>query len=322
MARLEKCNIEKINVSVLIPVYKCGDGLPLLVSELANCDKFKMNIILLIDGDEGSSCRQSENLSSRYANVTLIKLSKNYGQHAAIRKGLEYCSSPVCAIMDGDGQDGSDELIEMLELLQLEENRSIDYVIARRESRKDSYLKQLQGKVFYRVLSFVAGKRIRDDVGTFCVMRDYVKTSLIKNNKKIVFVPLALKEVGFRPLLHNIRRKERTSGKSSYTLQKLMRLGLVIVGQSSMRPLKIVSIFSLLMSLISFLAAITLLCFYLAGLVTLPGWMSIIITLLATASVIFFSLSIIALYVASIHKQMSVDETVFVIPNREKSWDI
>lgn len=78
------------SISVVIPVYRSENSMPLLVKELATelpkiSDRFE---VILVEDDGGDqSWKVIEQLSAEYKFVRGFKLMRNFGQHNACSAG-------------------------------------------------------------------------------------------------------------------------------------------------------------------------------------------------------------------------------------------
>src|SRR5205823_7929197 len=74
-------------------------------------------VILVDDGSPDRSWELIEELASRQAEVVGFRLSRNFGQHAAIAAGFERAAGDVTVLMDADLQDEPEHLPALLRAL-------------------------------------------------------------------------------------------------------------------------------------------------------------------------------------------------------------
>jgi polyisoprenyl-phosphate glycosyltransferase len=81
--------------------------------------------------------------------VTLLKLSRNFGQVMAIRAGLDHCESPVAIVMSADGQEPADLIPQMLERHFAQRN---EVVVCTRSDREEGAYRTWTSRLFYGLM--------------------------------------------------------------------------------------------------------------------------------------------------------------------------
>ena len=144
-----------MDISVVVPVYGCKAALRELYTRLCQsleqiCNEFE--IILVNDNCPQNSWEVIEELCKEDSRVKGIEMARNFGQIKAITAGLDYSTGDWVVVMDCDLQDRPEEIINLYNKAQ----EGYDVVFARRKNRKDSFLKVLVSKVFYKIYSFAS----------------------------------------------------------------------------------------------------------------------------------------------------------------------
>lgn len=114
-------------------------------------DEFE--IVLVDDFSPDHSWAVIEQLAEDNPRIKGIKLSRNFGQHYAITAGLDHARGEWVVVMDCDLQDRPEEIPMLYQKAQ----QGFDIVLARRIDRKDTLLKRLFSKYFYKILSYLTG---------------------------------------------------------------------------------------------------------------------------------------------------------------------
>src|SRR5262249_28898472 len=107
----------------------------------------------------------------------------------------------------------------------------------------------------------------------------------------------------------------RVEGKSSYSLRKLLRLALDVVLSSSDKPLRLVALLGIFVSIIAVGMTVFGLVRYLHGDVTVAGYTSLIASMWLLAGVTLFSMGIIGLYIGRVFESVKFRPT-FVVRER------
>src|SRR5262245_17976950 len=145
-------------LSVVVPVYRCGDCLSELCRRLfavADLLDVPMEIVLVNDGCPAGSWEQIKELASDDERIKGINLFRNFGQHIAISAGLQYATGDCVVVMDGDLQDIPEEIPKLC----AKYGEGYDAVFARRMNRQDGLLKRACSGAFNGALSLLSGSK-------------------------------------------------------------------------------------------------------------------------------------------------------------------
>lgn len=132
---------QKPTISIVSPVYRADKIVYKLVSEIQKTMilmHVSYEIILVDDRSPDNSWLEMKKLSEQFPEVKSIRLSRNFGQHPAIIAGLSHVQGEWIVVMDCDLQDQPKEI----EKLFNKTKEGFDIVLARRENRKDGFLKK------------------------------------------------------------------------------------------------------------------------------------------------------------------------------------
>ena len=188
----------KINLSVVIPVYKAEKIVDTLIERLTkSLDSITSDyeIILVEDGSPDLSWNKIEEQCLINTKIKGIKLSRNFGQHHAITAGLDHTKGEWIVVMDCDLQDRPEEIPNLYHKAQ----EGFDIVFARRVNRKDSYNKKLSSKIFYNTFSYLSGIEQDGTIGNFGIYNRKVIAVINRMREPMrAFLPMA-KWVGARP---------------------------------------------------------------------------------------------------------------------------
>ena len=102
--------------SIIIPVYNEARTLNVLLSRLHFFHNLGHEIIIIDDGSTDSSSY----IFKDHPFINLVKLNKNYGKGAALRKGFKYISHKKVIIYDGDLEIDIQELSKFMFLSKKE----------------------------------------------------------------------------------------------------------------------------------------------------------------------------------------------------------
>lgn len=228
-------------VSVLIPFLNESKGIPILVSSLE--DFYRSNkeaiheFIFIDDGSSDDSFNQLNHQSSTFP-FSIIKLSKNFGSHAALRAGIQYAKGELITFLYADLQDPLDLIIH----LSKEVDNGFDVVWAQR--------KQTQSGVFSLIYSSLMRIFVNPNYpsqGFDVVMFNRkVRQELNKNVEANSSIFLQILELGFSQSTITYDKRARTTGKSKWTISKKIKLFVDSFVAFSYLPIRISSIMGIL----------------------------------------------------------------------------
>lgn len=287
------------------------------VREICNRLNFKHELILVDDGCPSNAWNEIQRLANEHSFIVGVRLSRNFGQHAAIQAGLSFVRGDWIVVMDCDLQDRPEEVA----ILYQKALEGYDVVKARRAVRQDSLFRRIGSRVFYKVLGYLTGTKQSPEVANFGIYRRNVIDSIVRWNEDTKYFPAIVQWVGFKQTEVDVQHSERFSGQSSYDLFKLIKLGLNVVIGFSDKPLQLVMLFGFSIAAVSILAAVAILAAYLAGVVTVEGWTSLVLSVWFLAGCILLALGLVGLYIGRILAEAKGRPT-FIVAETVKTNDI
>ncbi len=288
-------------ISVVSPVYGCAQCLPQLVEGIHSAMReigCVAEIILVEDDSPDESWTYIQRLVDTYPEVVGVRLSRNFGQHAAILAGLEYVSGDWIVVLDCDLQDPPEEI----PLLYKEAvSQGLDAVFAERVEREDSAFKRSTSWAFHRSLSWLTGVRHDGKSANFGIFRRPVIDAVLSMPERSKAFPLMVKWVGFDIGYVPVKHAPRAAGRSGYTLAKLLGLARTVILSYSDRPLRMVTTAGLACSLVAFAFALGTVFMFLRGDIQVAGFTSLMASLWLLGGLVMLSLGVVGLYVGQVY---------------------
>jgi len=243
---------QPVVLTLVVPFYNEAPVLPILIRELkrifcaAALEAANISSVQYVFVDDGSSDGGADLLAAEMASKgcrgTLLRLSRNFGHQAALAAGIDCAEGDVVAILDADLQDDPGEILPMLEAWR----NGFDVVYAVRTSRKEHLLKRGAYRLFYALLHYLSEGLIPKNSGDFGLVDRNVVLAVRSMNERIRFFRGLRAWVGFRQAQHVCSRHVRAGGAPKYTWRKLYELATDGLISSSIRPLKIAEVVSIL----------------------------------------------------------------------------
>lgn len=290
-----------IKLSVVAPMYNEEAVIELYLEQTIEVlDKHFSNyeLILVDDGSTDHTVSRCLSYIKANKNIRLISFSRNYGHEIASTAGLDHAEGDYVILMDTDLQHPPELIPDMVK----KAGEGFDVVCASRINREhESWFKKTMAHLFYRVSRKMTGFNLQSDTGNFRLLSRTVVESLKKmkeNNRHLIMM---FAYVGYKTVSITYHCPPRVAGDSKYNLRKSINLSLdSIVGFSS-RPLRIMSLFSVLISIVMMVYAGFVLIEKLFTHEHLANGMASIIFLISGLfSVLFLFLAIISEYIGRI----------------------
>lgn len=296
-------NLNKIDISVVIPIYRNEPFIDELYSRLtANLSAVTENfeIIFVHDGSPDNSWERIAGNAEKDRRVKGIRFSRNFGQHIAITAGVAQSTGDWVVVMDGDLQDRPEEIVNLYNKAR----EGYDVVFARRHVRKDSAFRKTCSRMFYKFFDRLAGSKTDAAVANFGIYSRKVIDSFNKMREHSRLFPLFIRWLGFNTAYIDVEHAERSTGKSAYTFKKKLNLALDTIISMSNQPLKLFIKFGFLLSSISFLYGMFIIIKYLVWGIPVQGWTSLVVSLYFLGGVLLSTMGILGLYIGKIYDEV------------------
>jgi dolichol-phosphate mannosyltransferase len=163
------------------------------------------------------------------------------------------------AILDGDLQDPPELIPEMIKIIV---NEDYDVVYGIRKTRKESFVKIICYKLFYRIWHLISDIYAPLDAGNFCVMKKIVVNSILSFPENQRFTRGLRALAGFRQKGFIYDRQARKSGETKFSLFNMFDLAFLGLITFSLFPLRFMLISGLLISFASFLLGVVQILIY------------------------------------------------------------
>lgn len=287
-------------ISIVVPVYNSAPFLHLLLEaidkERAAAD-WDLELLLVDDGSRDNSFVRIEELARSFPYIRAIKLSRNFGHQAAVRTGLAFCKGDYVAIIDDDLQDPPSLLPEFFGYL----DRGYDVAFGERRKRKETLLKKVSYRAFYRVLRRLSNIDIPLDSGDFCVMKKRVVENMLQLPEKNPFLRGMRAWVGFKQIGVEYERQKRVDGESGYTLSKLLKIALDGIFSFSLIPIRVITLVGMAGLLVAFIYTGVLIVLYFSSELDVRGFATLVLLISFFGSLNLICLGVIGEYIARIY---------------------
>lgn len=312
---------------IVIPCYNEQEVLPVTapqflekLNSLAAAGKISEDsrVLFVNDGSRDDTWKIICALSEKDPHYLGISQSRNRGHQNAVLAGLlearERCDITIS--IDCDGQDDINAMDQMVDAYL----EGYDVVYGVRSSREtDSFFKRFTAQSFYKLLSAM-GAEVVYNHADYRLMSARVLREFADFKEVNLYLRGLVPLVGFPSTTVSYSRAERIAGESHYPLKKMLGLAVDGITSLSVKPLRMITSFGVIVALISFLGCLWALITALCG-KAVPGWASMTCIVCFVSGVQLVCLGIIGEYIGKIYLETK-ERPRYIISERTKNWDM
>jgi polyisoprenyl-phosphate glycosyltransferase len=293
--------METVELSVVVPVYSCEGALRELhrrLTESLAWTNGSYELIFIEDRGPDGSWGVLRELAKSDPRVRAFRLSRNFGQHAAITAGLSMSRGRWTVVMDCDLQDPPEEI----QRLYAKTAEGYDIVLARRTQKRSSVFRRLASKLYFALLNTFAGTSIDPGHGSFSIISRKVLDSFLTFKDRDRHYLFVLYWLGFEQASIEYEHAPRASGKSAYTLRRLVGHALGGVFFQTTILLRWVMYLGFFLATLGLGAAVYFIVARISG-TAYPGWTSLVVLLLVIGGLITISTGVTGLYIGRVFNE-------------------
>lgn len=283
---------------MIIPIYYNADTIEACYKDLKEkvLDKLESDeyeVVMVDDGSKDTSWNIMKKIEQSEKNISLVKLSRNFGSHAACLAGLSVCTGDCATIKAADLQEPSQLILDMFESWKQGNN----VVLAVRADRKEGFSQKMFANLYYWLIKKMVLKNMPSG-GFDCYLIDRKVIEVLKNlDENNSAITLQILWAGFKTDMVYYIREERKSGKSRWTFSKKIKLVVDSVVSFSFVPIRVISIIGVLFLIGSCVWIVFLILFKIFAGINVDGWTSLMILILFSSGLIMFTLGILGEYI-------------------------
>ena len=300
------------HLSIAIPLHNEETVLPeLLRRTLAALDQIAggpHEVVFVDDGSTDRTFSLLEEAARQDSRIRAISLSRNFGHQAALTAALDHVSGDATVVMDGDLQDIPEVIPQFVERY----HQGYDVVYAQRVRRKEPWPLRLCYFIFYRMMATLSDVQLPLDSGDFGLMSRRVIDQLRRMPEHHRYLRGMRSWVGFRQTGLPVEREERHSGKSKYSLLRLLKLATDGIFAFSIVPIRAAALLGAAVIAASMLYVLYALYYRFFLQQSPQGFTALIATVTFLSGVLLFFLGVIGEYVGRIYEEIKA-RPIYVI---------
>jgi undecaprenyl-phosphate 4-deoxy-4-formamido-L-arabinose transferase len=293
-----------IQYSIVVPVYRSGSALEDVNRNIVSFfqNKYSFEIIYVDDGSPDDSWEVLKKIqqSSSSSNITVIRLSKNFGQHGATICGFKYAKGDFIISIDDDLE------VHPAEIQKLIDNQKIsnaDLVYGLYKKQNQPFLRGLLTNT-YKLLSKLEGPQ-KGEGSSFRLLKKSLVLKLVANHRQFVFIDELCLWYTKRLAFVQVEANPAFIVKGRYRLTGLFKLTSTIVMFSSTLPLRLITYAGMTLAGVNFLIGIFFLVKKFFYKIDVEGYTSLLVSILFSTGIIIFCLGIIAQYISQALKTLN-----------------
>jgi dolichol-phosphate mannosyltransferase len=246
--------------------------------------------------------------------VRAFRLSRNFGQDAAITAGLAQARGAWAVVMDCDLQEAPEDIPR----LWAAAGEGYDIVRTTRRGWQHSAFRRWTSRV-YRQLTLETD--VRPDYSNLSLLSRRVVDAFLRLHDRDREYMLALDWLGFDSTTIEIEHHERYAGESGYSMRRLVRVAIDGMFFQSTVLLRVVVLVGFLVALAGTgLAVYEVIDYFVEPDKRVPGFASLAVLTLLLAGFIIVSVGVVGLYVGRIFEQVK-DRPLYLIDSEAASPD-
>ncbi len=305
---------KNFKLSIVTPFFNEQDGgmidvfFKTVIEELQKITE-NWEIIAVDDGSQDDSFTILKSHHQKEKRIKVIKLSRNFGKEAALTAGLNHSTGDAVIPMDADLQDPAYLFEEMISHWQ----QGYDAVIPIRNNRKENILKRTTASLFYWFFSIISDKRfIIKHASDFRLLDKKIVDSIRELKEYHRFMKGLLNWPGFHKKLIHYNRTKREYGITKFSYKKLFILAIDGIFSFSIAPIRFITFFGFLISILSFSYGAFLAYQQLFAQATAPGYTSLMVGILFMGGLQMIALGVIGEYIGRIYNEVK-NRPIYII---------
>jgi glycosyltransferase involved in cell wall biosynthesis len=291
-----------IDYSIVIPVYGSENSLESLHKSIADFfeGRYTYEVIYVDDRSTDGSWEVLKKIKAESKNTTIIRLSRNFGQHGATVCGFKYAKGNSVITIDDDLEVHPREIQK---LIDNQKASDADLVYGLYKKQNQPFFRGIFTSI-YKLLSKLEGPQ-KGKGSSFRLLKKALAQKLVNNHRQFVFIDELCLWYTQKLSFVDVQANPDFFSKERYRLGGLFKLTSTIVMFSSTLPLKLVTYVGMTLAGINFCIGTIYIFKKFYFKIEVEGYTSLIVSILFSTGMIIFCLGIIAQYVSQSLKSLN-----------------
>jgi glycosyltransferase involved in cell wall biosynthesis len=297
--------LKKKLINLVIPAYneeECVDELARRLTLLFDTEPdYDFQAIIVENGSIDSTWGKLKTISAKDSRFRIVKLSRNFRMDGGLTAGLHYVTGDACVLMTADLQDPPELIHEFLRKWE-DGWENVYGIVTKRDGTGP--IRTMNSKLFYFLAGQMTEGRIPRNASDFRLVDKKVYEVVRNMTERNRFIRGLFAWVGFKSIGIPMERPPRFGGVSNAHTLKVIDLAFKGIFAHSYKPLRLITIFGLVLFALSFLSLIPLSIIWLTSGVPFAGFGTLVSLFLAVLGFLSLMLGILSEYVGLIYEEV------------------
>lgn len=294
---------KRVEISIVVPVYNEESLVEELYSRLkVVCDGLNRSyeIVIVDDGSSDGSYKKLKQLKACDDRLHIVRLTRNFGQQAAVLAGFRNSKGEIIVQLDSDLQNPPEEIPKLLDAM----TEDIDLVTTIHRKRRDGPVRVLGSQILQRFGQMLFGDSVKLNLSSFRAMRRSVVEKIEACKDRSRYMAVLMSWMGLPSIEIEVEHHERKKGDTKYSILTLLKLSWDLVTGYSSLPLRLVTYMGMFGALLGFLMMSFLLYQRIVNGILIEGFVVLTAVFAFFAGVQLLSIGFLGEYLGRVHIQI------------------
>jgi polyisoprenyl-phosphate glycosyltransferase len=300
-------------ISVVVPVYNNEPTLEetcrqIIEVHAAHFSDLSLQMIFVNDGSKDGSWKELLRLRKVYSDkITLVDLSRNFGQLGALFAGFHQAEGDAVICVSADLQDP----ISLMSRMVTYWKNDTEIVICHREKRDDGFFTRVFSSLAYSIARLSYAELPKGGFDYWLMSRRVCKL-LCSFKGRHNFLQGYLLSVGYSKAFIPYTRLQRKAGTSGYSFWKKIKIIVDFFVDSSYLPIRFMSGLGTCLAISGLIYSLAIVYGWMRHKTPFPGWAPIMIMVMIVGGMIMIMLGVIGEYIWRIYDNCK-DFPLFIV---------